>query len=154
MEEVEASLNERSGLLGVSGTSRDMRAIIAEASRNRRARLALQIFCYRARKYLGAYLSVLEGADAVIFSGGIGENNPVVRAEICRGMEWCGLELDPERNEKTMGAEARLSPASARIQAYVIPSDEEAVIAIATAELLGNGKMDQAGGANEDSNSA
>jgi acetate kinase len=94
------------------------------------------VFCYRARKYLGAYLAALQGADALVFSGGIGEHLPFIRKEICGGMEWCGLILDERRNESAIGTEGSISTAEARIQVFVIPSDEEAVIARQTAVLL------------------
>jgi acetate kinase len=136
MDEVESLLNTRSGLLGVSGISSDMRELIAVYKENPRARLALDVFCYRARKYLGAYLAALQGADAVVFSGGIGEHLPFIRKEICGGMDWCGLVLDEAQNESATGREGRISIAEARIQVFVIPSDEEAVIARATAVLL------------------
>jgi acetate kinase len=136
IDEVERLLNTRSGLLGVSGISSDMRELIAVYEENPRARLAIDVFCYRARKYLGAYLAALEGADAVVFSGGIGEHIPLVRREICAGMEWCGLVLDEHQNDSAIGSEGRISTAQASIQVYVIPSDEEAVIARATASLL------------------
>lgn len=136
--EIEAWLNERSGLLGVSGRSHDMRELIEHAREDGRVHLAVELFCYRARKYLGAYLAALGGAEAVVFSGGIGENSPLVRAKVCEDMRWCGLELDPERNAAVVGAEGRISPPGARIHAYVIPSDEEALIARDTANLLQN----------------
>jgi acetate kinase len=136
LDEVENLLNTGSGLLGVSGISSDMRELIAVYKENPRARLAIDVFCYRARKYLGAYLAALHGADAVVFSGGIGEHLPFIREEICGGMEWCGLILDEGQNESATGSEGRISAAQARIQAFVIPSDEEAVIARATASLL------------------
>jgi acetate kinase len=136
LDEVENLLNTGSGLLGVSGISSDMRELIAVYKENPRARLAIDVFCYRARKYLGAYLAALHGADAVVFSGGIGEHLPFIREEICGGMDWCGLILDEGQNESATGSEGRISAAQARIQAFVIPSDEEAVIARATASLL------------------
>ena len=136
IDEVESLLNTRSGLLGVSGISSDMRELIAVYEKNPRARLAIDVFCYRARKYLGAYLAALEGADAVVFSGGIGEHLPLIRKEICGGMEWCGLLLDERQNDSVVGTEGRISRSEARIQVFVIPSDEEAVIARATALLL------------------
>ena len=108
--EVEGWLNTRSGLLGVSGTSRDMRELLeAESRGDGDASLAIDMFCYRARKYVGSYLAVLGGADAVIFGGGIGENAPEVRARICEGMNWCGLALDAERNDSAVGSEVRIS---------------------------------------------
>jgi len=134
--EVEAWLNERSGLLGVSGRSYDMRELLAHAGEDARSRLAVDLFGYRARKYLGAYLAALGGAEAIVFSGGIGENAPLVRANICEGMQWCGLELDPGRNEAVVGSEGRISAAHARIHAYVIPSDEELLIARDTASVI------------------
>lgn len=132
--EVETLLNERSGLLGVSGLSNDMRVLLQHAPKDPRARLAIEIFCYRAKKYLGAYLAALGGADAVIFSGGIGEHAPAVRAKICEGLSWCGLILTLERNAKTLGIEGRITADEARLYAYVIPVDEELLIA---AETLG-----------------
>jgi acetate kinase len=135
-EEVERWLNQRSGLRGLSGLSSDMRDLIAVYENNPQARLAVEVFCYRARKYLGAYLAALGGADAIVFSGGIGENAPLVREKICERMEWCGLSLDKNKNAAAIGAEGPISPASARIHAYVIPSDEEAIIARATARLF------------------
>ena len=136
IDEVEKLLNTGSGLLGISGISSDMRELVAVYQENPRARLAIDVFCYRARKYLGAYLAVLQGADAVIFSGGIGEHLPLIRKKICGGMEWCGLLLDEHENDSAIGSEGRISTAQASIQVYVIPSDEEAVIARATASLL------------------
>jgi acetate kinase len=140
-ETVERWLNERSGLLGVSGLSNDVRLLLkAEAEGNTHAALALDLFCHRARKYIGAYLAVLSGADTVIFGGGIGEHAAAVRTRICQGMEWCGLRLDPSRNEATIGlspgAGARISRDDARLAAYVIAVDEETWIARETLRCL------------------
>jgi acetate kinase len=134
--EVESWLNHRSGLLGISGVSNDMRKLVEQADHNPRARLALDIFCYRARKYLGAYITALGGADAVVFSGGIGENQPLIRKKICTAMEWCGLVVEEALNDATAGREACISAPGARIHAYVIPTDEEALIARDTADLI------------------
>ena len=134
--EVEGWLNHRSGLLGLSGISHDMRELLARYESHPRARLAVDVFCYRARKYLGAYLAVLGGAQAVIFSGGIGENAPAVRQKICAGMEWCGLSLDDRKNDAAVGVEGSISTRDAPLQVYVIPSDEEAIIARETAALF------------------
>lgn len=131
-QEVEMLLNKQSGLLGISGLTNDMRELLDEAREHddRRARLAIEIFCYRARKYIGAYLAAMGGADAVVFTGGIGENSPDVRARICAGLEWMGLELDQERNlAHTNGREGLISRDGARLAAYVIPTDEELLIA-------------------------
>jgi len=127
--EIERWLNERSGLLGVSGRSADMRDLLASEASDARAALAIDLFCYRARKYVGAYLAALGGAQAVIFTGGIGEHNPRVRGRICEDMAWCGLVLDDRRNDATMGTEGRISADGARVHAFVIPTDEERVIA-------------------------
>jgi len=94
--EVETLMNKQSGLLGISGLTSDMRELLAEAheENDRRSKLAIDIFCYRARKYIGAYLAAMNGADAVVFTGGIGENSCEVRARICDGLQWIGIELD------------------------------------------------------------
>jgi acetate kinase len=136
VEQVERWLNERAGLLGLSGRSQDMRDLLAREREDPRARLAVDVFCYRARKYLGAYLAVLGGADAVVFSGGIGEHAPEVRARICAGMDWIGLALDPARNAAARDGEGRLSPDGARLPVFVIPADEERVIAQDTMDWL------------------
>ena len=110
--EVDNLLNKQSGLLGLSGLTNDMRDLLAEAHENndRRARLAIDIFCYRARKYIGSYLAALGGADAIVFAGGIGENAAEVRAEICRGLAWAGVEIDEAANERMVGgAEGRIT---------------------------------------------
>ncbi|RPJ40620.1 MAG: acetate kinase [Deltaproteobacteria bacterium] len=138
IEEVEEWLNSRSGLLGVSGVSQDMRDLMeAERRGDGNAALAVEMFCYRVRKQIGAYLAVLGGADSVLFGGGIGENSPEVRSRICTGMEWCGLTLDGERNAAAIGSEDRISADSARVHAYVIPVDEEVMIARDTLRCLG-----------------
>ena len=129
---VDNLLNKQSGLLGISGLTNDMRDLLAEAHENddRRARLAIDMFCYRARKYIGAYLAALGGADAIIFAGGIGENAPEVRAQICRGLEWTGIEIDDEANKRMVGGvEGRITTHSSRLAVWVIPTDEELLIA-------------------------
>ena len=132
LAEIEGLLNKQSGLLGISGLTNDMRELLAESEEHedRRARLAIEIFCYRARKYIGSYLAALGGAEAVVFTGGIGENAPTVRARICEGLEWMGLTLDAERNGAlAAGREGRISADDARLAAWVIPTDEELLIA-------------------------
>jgi acetate kinase len=131
-QEVETLLNKQSGLIGISGLTNDMRELLDEARENddRRARLAIEIFCYRVRKYIGAYLAAAGGAAAIIFAGGIGENSAEVRARICEGLEWMGLEIDAERNgAHTGGLEGLISKDGSRLAAYVIPTDEELLIA-------------------------
>ena len=97
------------------------------------------MFCDRVRKHIGAYLAVLGGADAIIFGGGIGENAPRIRERVCRGMGWCGLAHDPERNDSAVGVEARISTEDSEVHAYVIPVDEETRIAEETVCCL-NGR--------------
>jgi acetate kinase len=130
--EMEGLLNKQSGLLGISGLTNDMRELLAEWAEHddRRARLAIDLFCYRARKYIGAYLAALGGAEAIVFTGGIGENAADIRARICDGLEWLGLTLDAARNgECSGGREGRISADDARLAAWVIPTDEELLIA-------------------------
>ncbi|HEX8707944.1 MAG TPA: acetate kinase [Pyrinomonadaceae bacterium] len=131
-QEVETILNKQSGLIGISGLTNDMRELLDEAHEHndRRARLAIEIFSYRARKYIGAYLAAMSGADALVFTGGIGENSAEVRAMICKGLEWMGLELDEERNRAlNNGGEGLISRDGSRLAAFVIPTDEELLIA-------------------------
>ena len=129
--DLEAMLNERSGLLGISGSSSDMRVLEAKAENDsdRAASLAIEMFCYRARKYIGSYLAALGGAKALIFTGGIGANSPSIRKTICSGLEWFGLRLDDDKNACLIGREGCFTQNSARLSAYVIPTDEELLIA-------------------------
>jgi acetate kinase len=130
VSEVVGWLNRRSGLLGVSSISHDMRALLGARHRgDARAALAVEMFCYRIKRQLGAYLAALGGADAVVFGGGIGERSPEVRAAVCAGMGWCGLALDGERNAGAVGKEAEIGAEGSLIRAYAIPVDEEAIIA-------------------------
>lgn len=136
--EVEMLLNTQSGLLGVSGLTNDMRVLEQELLEHddRRVRLSLDLFAYRARKYIGAYLACMGGADAVVFTAGIGENSADIRARICAGMEWAGLHLDPERNEKASGKEALITTDDSKLKAFVIPTDEELLIARDTVRCI------------------
>lgn len=137
VETIEEWLNRRSGLLGLSGLTHDMRQLLAEESSHPGARHAIDVFCYRARKYIGAYLAVLGGAQAVLFTGGIGANSSEIRARICRGMEWCGLRIDPQLNAMVVGREGCISLEHTELAAYVIPADEEQVIAHETVRVCG-----------------
>jgi acetate kinase len=136
--EVDSLLNTQSGLLGISGLTNDMRELQAELKEHddRRVRLAIEIFCYRARKYIGAYLAAMGGADAIVFTGGIGENSPDVRARICADMEWAGLRLDASRNQETVGREGQISTDDSKLLAYAIPTDEELLIARDTVRVI------------------
>ena len=132
LHEVHTMLNKQSGMLGVSGLTADMRELLAEEAEHgdRRARVAIDLFCYRVKKYLGAYLAAMNGADAIVFAGGIGENSPEVRARICTGLDWLGATVDSGRNATlTSGAEGRFDQDGSRLQLWVIPTDEELLIA-------------------------
>ncbi|HEY7234988.1 MAG TPA: acetate kinase [Gemmatimonadaceae bacterium] len=137
--EMEGILNKQSGLLGVSGLTNDMRELLAEEAEHgdRRARLAIDLFAYRARKYIGSYLAAMNGADALIFAGGIGENASSVRARICDGLQWMGVLIDPERNAAMIdGKEGRIDGEGSRVEVWVIPTDEELLIARDTVRVV------------------
>jgi len=137
VSDIEDLLNTGSGLKGVAGASGDMREVLQkEKDGDARSALAVEMFCYRARKYIGAYLAALNGAEAVVFGGGIGENSPEIRRRICSGMEWCGLQIDDGRNSSACGIEARISADGARVHAYVIPVDETIAIASDTLRCI------------------
>jgi acetate kinase len=137
--EVETLLNKESGLLGISGLTDDMRELLAEAHEHddRRARLAIEIFCYRARKYIGSYLAAMNGAEAIVFTGGIGENSAEIRAKICGELTWLGVELDAERNAKHgVDQKGKISSDSSRVSVCVIPTNEELLIARDTVRVV------------------
>jgi acetate kinase len=137
--QVDTLLNKQSGLLGLSGLTHDMRDLLAEAEEtdDRRAKLAIRIFCYRVRKYVGAYLAALGGAEAIVFSGGIGENAAAIRREVCEGLSWMGLTLDDAANARMIGgAEGRISAAGSRLEAWVVPTNEELLIARDTVRVV------------------
>jgi acetate kinase len=141
LNEIQTLLNKQSGLLGLSGLTHDMRELLAEAHENndRRALLAIQIYCYRITKYIGAYLAALGGADAIIFTGGVGENAAEVRARVLEPLKWMGVELDAEGNQDIVGGkEGRITREGSRLSAWVIPTDEELLIARDTARLILN----------------
>ncbi len=130
--EIISMLNRESGLLGISGITSDMRELLDEEkeSRDRRAHLAIDIFCLRARRYIGAYLAEMGGANAVVFTGGIGENSPQIRERICAGLDPLGLTLDPQKN--LIGSPQKgnlISSPDSRIKAYVVAANEELLIA-------------------------
>jgi acetate kinase len=139
-ERVATLLNQESGLRGVSGISADMRSVLA--SSEPAARLAVDLYGYRARKYVGAYLAVLGGAEAILFGGGVGENAPEIRARILDGLEWAGIELDTTCNADAQGNEARISADSSRIAVWVIPVDEAMELAREAVAILQLGGAD------------
>jgi acetate kinase len=135
--EVEDILNRKSGLLGVSGVSRDLRDITAAADQgNHDAALAIEMFCYRVRKYVGEYLAVEGKTEAIVFGGGIGEHADRVRARICEGLEHLGVAFDAERNRAANGREFRFCSDASGVKLYVIPLDEELYLARAAARLI------------------
>jgi acetate kinase len=134
---VDRLLNTESGLLGVSGISRDMRKLLDVEQREPRARLAVDMFCHRVRKAIGAALATAGGAQAVLFTGGIGENAAPVRERICAGMAWCGIRIDPAANAATVGGkEGQIGAPAGALPVWVIPTDEEQMIAEDTAAIV------------------
>ena len=135
LEATNALLNKKSGVLGISGVSSDFRSL-EEASNNGngRAALAIDMFAYRVKKYIGAYAAVMGGVDAIVFTAGLGENSFSMREQICQGLEFLGIEIDPERN-KVRGQEVDISTDAARVRALLIPTDEELMIAQDTVAL-------------------
>ncbi len=135
--EIDRLLNRSSGLLGLSGVSNDLREIQAAArGGNRRARLAQEVYAYRIRKYIGAYLAVLGGADAVVFTGGVGENGSAMRGRILEDLEGLGMRLDPDRNRACEGCEGEISSPDSPIKLLVIPTNEELLIARDTRDIV------------------
>ncbi len=129
-------LNKKSGLLAVSGVSSDMRDVTAAAKAgNPRAKVALDMWAYSIKKYIGAYAAAMGGLDAVIFTAGIGENHAIGRGMVCEGLEFLGIKLDPEKNQTCSGQEARISTDDSRVQVWIIPTNEELAIARDTLEL-------------------
>jgi acetate kinase len=143
LHEVDSILNRSSGLLGISGLTHDMRELIDEEREHddRRAKLAIEIFCYRVRKYIGAYITSIlsSGVEpkeiALIFTGGIGENSPEIRKRVCAGLHWLGLDLDEDENmAMTSGREGPIG--AGRLRPYVIPTNEELLIARDTVRAI------------------
>jgi acetate kinase len=133
-KQVNQMVNFESGLLGVSETSSDMRDLLAREARDVRAAEAVALFCYQIKKWIGAFAAALGGVDTLVFTGGVGENAPVVRARICEGMGFLGLELDDQRNAAN---DRVISAASRPVAVRVIGADEEFMIADATCRILG-----------------
>lgn len=128
--------NKRCGVKGISGLSNDMREIEAEAEKgNYRAQLALNVFCYRVKKYIAAYLGVLNGAEAIVFTGGIGENSHIVRSKALAEMNYLGIELDEAYNKTVRSIETIISTPQSRIKIMVVPTNEELVIAQETERI-------------------
>ena len=132
-DEVVALLNRHAGLAGMSGTDANPTQLLADPSPQ--AQFAVELYCYRLRKYLGAYLAVLEGCDGIVFGGGVGEHAPQVRARAVAGLAWAGVILDPALNEAARAATTRISAAASSVKVHVIATDEESVLARAAAAI-------------------
>lgn len=144
IDEIFNMLNKRSGLLGISGLTNDMRDLEVEITehQDRRAQLAIDMFCSRIVKYVGAYLTAMNGADAICFSAGIGENAPDVRAKVCEHLEFLGVKIDKKLNNKMIrGKEGVISTPDSKLQVYVIPTNEELVIARDTCRVVLNAPL-------------
>ena len=132
-------LNKHSGLQGISGLSSDMREIEEEYETNERARLAHDMFSYRLKKYIGAYAAAMGGADAIVFTGGIGENSDLVRKNCLSGLEFMGIKLDQTKNDERLKTERDISSPDSQVRIFVIPTNEELVIALDTKEIVEKG---------------
>ena len=129
-------LNKKSGVLGITGISSDMREIeSAAAEGNKRAQLALNMYNYRIKKYIGAYAAAMGGVDIIVWTAGVGENQTGTRLDACSGLEFLGVKIDPEAN-KVRGEEAIISTPDSKVTVCVIPTDEELMIAKDTMALL------------------
>ncbi|MFH1069180.1 MAG: acetate kinase, partial [Candidatus Glassbacteria bacterium] len=142
LSEANTLLNKHSGLQGLSGISSDVRDLIGEMEKgDERAKLAIDIYCYRLKKYIGAYAAAMGGLDALVFTAGVGQNSPLVRAKSCEGLEYMGLALDEKANLETVGKEADISRPDSRVKVFAIPTNEELVIARDTERIVkGSGK--------------
>jgi acetate kinase len=125
-------INHQSGLLGISGYSSDMQDLLQHQKDNKHAALAIEIFCYQIKKYIGAYAAVLGGLDTLVFSAGIGEHAPEVRSRICKDFDYLEIEIDEEENQENA---VIISTAKSKVKVYVIPTDEEIIIAKETIKL-------------------
>jgi len=137
LNEANTLLNKHGGLQGISGLSSDMKDILEESERgNKSAKLALEIYCYRIRKYIGAYAAALGGLDVLVFTAGIGENAPAVRKKACKNLEILGIKIDEKRNQEAIKKEAMISSPKTRVKVLVIPTNEELVIARDTERII------------------
>jgi acetate kinase len=135
-DEIRRQLIEESGMRGISGVSGDLRDVEAAAMEgDDNARLAMDTFFYQVKKHIGAYIAALGGVDAIAFTGGIGEKSPTARAAICDGLEWQGILLDPQRNANHTG-EGEISGVDSRAKVFVVPANEELIIARETANVI------------------
>ncbi|SHJ54932.1 acetate kinase [Clostridium cavendishii DSM 21758] len=136
LDEVNEILNKKSGVLGISGVSSDFRDIEAAASNgNHRAQLALDIFHYRVKQHVASYAASMGGVDVVVFTAGVGENSPETREEVCKGLEFMGINIDPAKN-KVRGKLTEISSDSSKVKIYIVPTNEELMIAKDTLALI------------------
>lgn len=136
-QEMADFLNKESGVLGISGVSSDMRDVeSAAAEGNKRAQLALKMYNYRIKKYIGSYAAAMGGVDIIVWTAGVGENQVSTRAEACEGLEFLGIKIDKEKNAQVHGQEAVISTPDSKVKVVVVPTDEEIVIARDTKELV------------------
>jgi acetate kinase len=132
-------VNKHSGMLGITGVSSDMREIMSEMEKgNERAKLGMQMFHYRIKKYIGSYAAAMGGVDMIVFTGGIGENSDYTRAEIAKGFEFFGVDFDEEKNKGVRGKEKIISKESSKVKVLIVPTNEELVIAEDTREIIEN----------------
>lgn len=132
-------MNKKSGLLGISGLSGDMRTIVkAVAAGNKKAKLAFEMLCYSVKKYISSYFGILNGADALVFTAGIGENSPSVREHICKNLTALGIELDIDKNNEPSGSERFVSTENSKVKIMIIPTNEELMIAREAKRVLTN----------------
>jgi len=137
LDGISTLLNKHSGVLGISGVSFDMRELVdAMEKGNKRAELAFKMYNYRIKKYIGAYAAAMEGVDIIVFTGGVGENDKKVRSEVCKGLQFMGIELDEDINAKTRSAEVVISAPASKAKVVVVPTDEEFMIASDTMDIL------------------
>jgi acetate kinase len=137
VSDIDRIINKESGLQGLSGLSSDMRDVEEAAAKGHaRSELALAVFCYRIRKYVGAYAAAMGGLDAIVFTAGIGENSPVVRERVCRGLGFLGVELDAKKNETERGHAVNLATPASRVRVLLIPTNEERMIARETMRVI------------------
>jgi acetate kinase len=141
LHEANTLLNKHSGLQGISGLSSDMRDIISGAdSGNDQAKLALDIYCYRIRKYIGSYAAAIGGLDCLVFTAGVGENSPRVREMVCKDLEFLGVEIDPAKNAVAVRKEEIISTEKGRVKVIAIPTNEELIIAEDTYDIVSKTK--------------
>ncbi len=136
-DEANNYFNKKCGLLGLSGRSNDLRDVLAGAQEgDRRCQLALDVYTYRIKKYIGAYAASMGGLDVLVFTAGVGENSPFVRAKATEGLEFLGIKIDPDKNEQAVGKRMDISAEGASVRTLVIPTNEELVIATETERIV------------------